>query len=351
MNRRARVNKIAVGAILFVLGAALLAGCIPKEIRTIKIELGTRSKPRSNPDIARVKENLTRAAGQYPDNPEVFYLWGRVYAMENNYVEMDKAFKKSEGLGSQFKADIDTIRMTAWDELVKQAVADYGKEDYAAALNKMEQAIICWPFRYDPYMFGADAAYRLGDNEKAYELSKKAYEMEPDSLQVIEVFANMASLNGKYEEAEAALLKLREKDPTSAQVPFQLSKIYTMRDDTSRAIQAIEEAVAIDKDFADGWFDLGLLYFQTRDFCKAADGFEHSAALRTPDADQQLLFLIALYECGDLDKARVGLEKFTMDHPENCEGWQCLANTYVRLKMKKEATDATKKFEDCQGPK
>lgn len=348
MNRRVRVKKITITAILSVLVAALLAGCMPKEIRTVKIELGTRKKPRANPDIPRVKQNLTKAAELYPDNPEVYYLWGWVYEMEGNYAEMDKAFKKSDELSQKFKAENDTIRMAAWDELVKEAVSDYQKEDYQTSLDKMEQAIICWPYRYDPYMFGADAAYRLGQNEKAYELAQKAYELAPDSIQVIEVYANMATINGKYDDAEAALTKLQAKDPTNAQVPFQLSKIYAMKDDTAKAVKAIEQAVTIDKDFADGWFDLALLYFQMRDFCKAADGFDHYATLKTPDADQELLHMIAIYQCGDLEKAKTGLEKFTMENPDNCEGWQYLANTYLNLKMKKEAVDATKKFEDCQ---
>jgi len=126
-------RTVALG-IALVVCAAFISGCVPKEIRTAKIELGTRNKPRPNPNVERVKKNLTLAMELYPDNPEVYYIWGRVQSMEGNWEEMDKAFKKSMELSPKFKADCDTIRMTKWKDLVDTASAAVQDEDFEKAL-------------------------------------------------------------------------------------------------------------------------------------------------------------------------------------------------------------------------
>ncbi|MCP4583352.1 MAG: hypothetical protein GY839_17225 [candidate division Zixibacteria bacterium] len=340
-------KAVALG-IVIVLGAVLLLGCVPKEIRTSNIELGTWKKPRPNPNIERVKENLTLAQKNYPDDPLVYHLWGRVYALEDNYVEMVKAFEKSDELGDKFSAANDTIRMMEWDPLRKGGLEKYQAQDYSGTLEDMENAIICWPHEYDPYMFAADAAYRLGENDKAYNLSKQAYAMVPDSMQAAQQYAEMSLNVGKFDEALAVLEKLAEKDPTNAVYLISISEIYLEKSDTLKAIEYAEAALAIDKDFAEGWLNISKLYFMLKDYCKSAEAYDHYIVLiDEPNADDHFLYLLALYQCEDNDKAKTELEKFTMEHPENCDAWQLMANTYLRLKMQKEAIEATKKFEDC----
>ena len=52
---------------------------------------------------------------------------------------------------------------------------------------------------------------------------------------------------------------------------------------------------------------------------------------------------------GRIQKAKTELEKFTMDNPDYCDAWQILANTYLRLKMKKEAMNADDEYKKCSG--
>ncbi len=341
-------KAIALGIVIAMV-AVMLTGCIPKEIRTVKIELGTFNKPKPNPDIDRVKENLDKAVKMYPDNPEVYHLWGRVYSMEDNYVEMDKAFNKSEELSPKFKAVNDTIRMIEWKDLVDKATEAAQRDDFETALASFKNSIICWKLRFEPYMYGSDAAYQIGRKEEAYEMAKKAYELAPDTLRVAQLYADMCMVNDKYDEADAVYQKLVEKDPTNAQMLFHLADIYRAKDDTSKAIGFYRRALEIDGDNSDGWFNLGLLYFQAKDFCNAAECFGRVTSLIPEDIDAKINYLLSLVQCGELETARTELEKFTMENPDNCDGWDLLSQTYLRLKMKKEASEAYKKFEECQG--
>jgi len=336
-------KAIALG-ILIGLGAFILLSCTASEIRTVKIEMKAKS-----PSMERIEANLIKAQEAYPNDPEVYHLWGRYYAMMDNYVEMDKSLKKSDELGDDFKAANDTLRMSEWDVLYKAAIETYKKLDYESTLKDMKDAIICWPNQYDPFLYGADCAYRLGDSTEAYTLSKQAYELVPDSLRVIQQYADMSFINSKYDEALGAYEIAKGKDPTNASIYFSMSEIYLAKGDTAKAVVYSLEGLDIDKNYPEGWLNISKLYFLTKDYCKSADAFEHYTGMieEAPILDDEFLYVLSVYQCEDYEKAKTVLQKLTMDYPEYCEGWQLLANTYARLKMKKEAMDANKKYDEC----
>ena len=68
-----------------------------------------------------------------------------------------------------------------------------------------------------------------------------------------------------------------------------------------------------------------------------------------PAKDDYFLYLLALYQTEQYEKARTLLEKFTMDYPDFCDAWQLLGNSYAQLKMKKESIEANKKYDKCTG--
>lgn len=349
MNQGLRVKRAFTLGILMVFIAVMLSGCIPKEIRTSRIELGTVKKPRDNPDLDRVKENLREAVKLYPDNSEVYHLWARVYAMEGQYSDMDIAFTRSEEIDPKFKEDNDFIRQINWERLFNKGKNLAQNDALESALESFKNSSICWSERYESLVNAAVIAHQLGRNEEAYKLSKEAYDNASDTVIVMEQYASMCMVNDKYDEAETVYQRILEKDPTNAEVIFQLGNIRRIENDTAKAIEYYSQALEIDKDNTDGWFNLGLIYFQKKDFCMAAECFGRVTTLIPEDTDARVNYLLSLVQCGKLDIARTELEKFTMEHPDNCDGWDLLSQTYLRLKMEKEANEAYKKFQECKG--
>jgi tetratricopeptide (TPR) repeat protein len=339
-------KKVILGVTL-ILGLILILGCIPKEIRTVKIELGPWNHPKANPDIERVKANLKLAEQAYPNDPEVYHLWGRIYALEDNYVEMDKAFAKCDSMSDSYTAVNDTIRMTEWDVLWNKALDEYKNADYEGTLTNLKNAIICWPGQYEPYLYGADAAYRLGNTEEAYQLSKKGYELVPDTANMARQYGEMCLMNDKLDEAKTVFLKLVEKDPTNANYMFNLGEIFLAEGDTTKALEYYEGGLKIEPDNADGFLSISRLYFVMKNYPKCIEAFEHYKALATPSKDDYFLYLLALYQNNDFAKAQTELEAFTMEHPDYCDAWQLLANSYIRQGMQKEAKKATTSYDDC----
>ncbi len=343
-------KKLILGLAL-VLAAIFIFGCQPKELRTVKIELGTWKKPKSNPSIERVKENLAKAENTTPNNPEVYFLWGRVYAMENNYEEMDKSWDKCDELSDAFDASMDTLRMMEWDTLfIQSAVKSYQNGDYEAALDKSQKAIICWEHNYQPFLYGADAAYRLGNNELAYDLSKAGYEVSPDTITMARLYAEMCFVSDKLDEAKGVFEKLIVNDATNADYYFNLGEIDLALGDTTRALEYYVQGLDKDKDNPDGWLNIAKLYFLLKKYPEAVDAFEHFKSLaETVGKDDMFLYLLAVYQVKDYEKARAELEVFTMENPDYCEAWQLLGNCYVHLQKNKEARAANDKYDECVG--
>ncbi len=343
-------KKLLFGLVL-ILTAACFFACQSKELRTVKIELGTWKNPKANPDIERVKENLRAAKEINPQDPEIYHLFGRVHAMENEYKEMDEAFETCDSLTDQYKAINDTIRMMEWDTLfIQTAVKAYERQEYETALEKSKQAVICWDQNFQPYLYGADAAYRQNMNEEAYEMAKAGYQVAPDTVTMARLYAEMCFVTNRLGEAKQVFERLITIDPSNANYYFNLGEIYLSEADTAKALDFYEQGLDKDKDNPDGWLSISKLYFFIEDYDKAVDAFEHYMALvDNIIKDDKFFYALALYQAKQHEKAKNQLEEFTMEYPDFCDAWQLLGNTYIHLKMKNEAAAANKKYDECVG--
>jgi len=345
------MKKYAI-LLLAVFAVLLIAsGCTPKEIRTAKIELGTVSKPKQNPDIPRVKENLKLAEQKYPDNGEIHFLWGRVYKKENNFTEMVPALEKAAQMTPSLKADGDTLRMEVWDGLVNEADQHRRNGDYEKALGKFQTATFVWEYQYEAWLFGSESAYNVQDFEEAQRMAKEAYLLVPDSLTVAKWYTDMCIVTEKFEEAESVIAKLIERDPTNPSNYINAGDVYSARQEYDKAMEYYMKAVELDETNSAVWYVIGNGYFMKKEFCKSKEAFERYLALDEGDKDSKFIYMLAYYQCGqdnaDFDVLKDKLVAFTMEYPEHCEAWQLLANTYALKKMRQESLDANSKYEEC----
>jgi tetratricopeptide (TPR) repeat protein len=345
----------------------LISGCIPKELRTVKIEMGPVSTPRQNPDIDRVKRNLEAAQKLYPNNAEIYQYWGRVYAMEDKYSEMAQALAKSDSLDSKgtLKKDNDIIRQNKWKDLFDKGRNFATNKEYDKAFEAFKNSGICWPDRFESWINAAVMAQQLNDTTMAFDMSIRAFKIAPDSMVVLENHASICVFAKKYAEAEVAYQKILAKDPTNAEVMFALGAIYIEMNDTVKTVEYYNRGLEKDKANADGWWNVGLLYSRMKNYCKAADCFNQVMTIAPEDKDAKFNYVKALLLCAQQDTvkanasankakyetAKAELEQFTVINPEKCEGWSLMFQTYLNLGMKKEAEVAFKKFEDCEKSK
>lgn len=340
---------------------ALLAGCTPKELRTVKIEMGTVAHPRPNPDLPRVHRNLDDAVRLYPNNGEVFHFVGRVAAIEKRYTDMAAAFDKSDKLAPKLKAQNDMIRQQTWKELFDIGKQQAGEKKLDSALISFENSAICWPERYESLVNAAVVAAQLDNFDKAYQLSSQAYKIAPDTLIVIETHAKMCVADSKYAEAKTMFEKLLAKNPTDPDIMLAMANLCRNLGDTACAIDYLRRTLEINKGDTAAWFDLGILYYSAKNYCGAQESFRRVVQLSPSDKDAVMNYAMAAINCADstaktdaaaanmiYQSCKTEMEKFAAANPDNCEGWRYLAIACAKLKLKDEANAALVKFQACE---
>jgi tetratricopeptide (TPR) repeat protein len=355
------MRRIIAIALLSLALLALLAGCTPKELRTVKIEMGTITHPRPNPDLPRVHRNLDTAVKLYPNNAEVYQYVGRVAAIEKKYPEMAAAFDKTDQLNPKLKPQNDLIRQQTWKELFDIGKRQAGEQKLDSALFSFENSAICWPERYESLINASVVAAQLGNFDKAYQLSSKAFAVAPDTLIVIETHAKMCVADSQYAEAKTMFEKVLAKDPTNPDILLAMANLSRGLNDTTSAIEYLRRALEKNDNDTAAWFDLGILYYQTKQYCRAQESFQHVIRLMPSDKDALINYATTLINCADTtaqtdaaganamyQSCRTEMEKFTAANPDNCEGWRYLAISCAKLKLKEEANAALAKFEACK---
>jgi tetratricopeptide (TPR) repeat protein len=358
------MKRIVAIALLSLALLALLAGCTPKELRTVKIEMGTISKPRPNPDLPRVQKNLDVAVKLYPNNAEVYQYVGRLASLEKRYSDMAAAFDKADQLNPKLKPQNDQIRQLAWKDLFDLGKRQAGEQKLDSALVSFKNSAVCWPERYESLINASVVAAQLGNFNEAYQLSSQAYAAAPDTLIVIETHAKMCVADSQYAEAKTMFEKVLAKNPTNPDILLAVANLSRSLNDTTSAINYLRRALEINKTDTAAWFDLGILYFHVKQYCNAQESFQRVVQLAPSDKDAQINYTLAMMSCADTtakaDPAtanamyatcRAELEKFTAANPDNCDGWRYLATAYIRLKLEKEANIAFKKFTECDKAK
>jgi len=242
---------------LFMVGACSQAQQMSRDVykTSAKIELKLK-----NPDYDRVIELLEKAKTDYPDDPEIWFLLGKVYGIKHRTKDMIGAFAQADkaGLKGKEKEEMKTILENTWVTTVNLGVdyvnkvrsvdryaeqitsnwsnyaiytdslqlisAEYNnlaynwknytsaqelispleklKEDlYKKALDQYELVMQIDSTRFEPFVNGAFAASKLNQPEKTLSYLKKAYELEPYNINVLNNYLASLLNNKNYEEA------------------------------------------------------------------------------------------------------------------------------------------------------
>ncbi len=123
------MRSFKVALILFFLlmvGACSQAQQMPRDVykTSVKIELKLK-----NPDYNRVIDLLEKGIVDYPDDPEIWFLLGKVYGIKHRIKDMMNAFAQADKLAlkGKEKQEMDNIIKDAWFSTFNLGV-EYGNE-------------------------------------------------------------------------------------------------------------------------------------------------------------------------------------------------------------------------------
>lgn len=111
-------------------------------------------------------------------------------------------------------------------ELIEKGIELYDNEEYQEALKCFNQVSVCDP-NYTWAVFESSLCYgQLGDNEKAFEKCKEAYNLDPDDAAVSAFLGNLLDDLGRTSEAIDFYKVNIQKKPYNANLLYNLAVSY-----------------------------------------------------------------------------------------------------------------------------
>jgi len=310
---------------------------------------------------------------KYPDNPEAWFLLGRIQGKKGQIKDMVESFGKSLAINNTFETDIKSEKSVLFGKFYNDAVSAYNtyikiedreseaaikklnsvienfqnalliKNDYMAhrlssvaysnlkddanALKSLENAKDAYP---DTVLAWIDLGYYFSKNkeyDKASEYFKKGMEVEPDNIECLTLYAQNLDFADRRDEAIDAYKVALEKNPLEKAIPFNLGLLL------NKQANAIEDDAAKKKALLE----------------EAAIYFRKAQELDPELKDIYDILSAVLIQLENFDEAEKLLKKGIELYPDSANMWQNLSFLYARTGKKKEAEEAYEKSKQLRG--
>lgn len=354
-------------------------------LRSAKIYLN-----RSTPDLESAMKNLTDGYQKCYNDPVLHELLGRIYAEKNQLEKMAEEFRIAKQLGHPKPEEMNKVLESKWGQSFQNgantlAQADAAVTDslrnnlYEQAAKSFEACIMIDSSRYQPYVNAAAQWISLNRAERADTLLAKAYQLAPESLNVVLSYGiNLYNLE-KYDQAIQIFEKAIKIDPNNREALINLASLYGLKNDRKRSMEMWD--VLIEKGMADKdvYFNRGFVFLAEAEelvrkhqeledslqknpksaalkaeldsltgakkevLPMAHEDFKKSVELDTADVEALYYFGYVQMLQEDLDNAMKTLERVKAMNPEHKSAWARLAIIYTMRGMKDKAKEADEK--------
>ncbi|MCB2210847.1 tetratricopeptide repeat protein [bacterium] len=291
---------------LFVLLVFVFAGCQSTHVRSAKIYM-------QQGDPENAKEVLLEGAEATPNDPELWYVLGKVYAELEEWDQMDSAFKKAEELSSTFDGDIENTRYENWRLKYNAAVAPFNEGNYEGAIEILQTALVIKPGDQETHK-RLGLCYLQTDNFDLAEKHLKAAiegegeerdissrrnllllywqkEQFADVIDISDELLAMPEMQGDLDEARAEM-----RSDTIQKKALALQQL----DRVDEAIATWEDAIESDPANPDFYFNKAILLHSLERFDDAGTAYLKAIELNPSDNDARL----------NAARAMLGAEKY-----------------------------------------
>jgi tetratricopeptide (TPR) repeat protein len=336
------MKKGLVILILAMAGLLVVFGCANKYLTSGKIAKNSKNFDKAINDFTLALQTDSTSA-------EAHELIGECYYEKKDYILMNEHFAAAERFNPAYKDKIASFRTDAWAALFNSGNKNAKEEKWQDALKDFETAAAIIPAKYEAYTNAGYVFQHLENPDSAFYYYDKAVNLDKSNIKVIENFANIAFNMKKYPLADSLYGIIADKEPNNAAALMHRGEIADMDSNYEQAATFFNKSLEIDPKQCDVWFNLGLIYFQRMQRMEDAEMAFTRATTECPDDVNAFVNLnVALIQLNKFDDAITKLIPFTESHPDECIGWNLLAQAYIKKGMKDQALDADKKFKECQ---
>jgi tetratricopeptide (TPR) repeat protein len=306
-------------------------------------------------DAAR--QRVRRQFQKTPDLPAAHFFEGKILATEEKWDLAEAEFQKTLQLDPNFsnaydllvQAYVATNKLPQALEQLKTQVAKNPNDvsalttlallyertnDFAKARDAYERVLAIEPNSISALN---NLAYlyvdRLNDLDKAYDLARKARDLQGNDPAIADTFGWILSKRGDYQQALPILQESAAKLPDSPEVQFHLGMTAYMMGQTDLARVALQKAAGATKDFPgkeESKRRLALLHSGTDASSELSLSQLEAMVREQPNDVISQLRLGETYEKqGALDKAAAALEEVVKLNPRLASAITKLAKLYA----------------------
>ncbi len=334
------VLLIAVCAVVFSIG------CVSQYVRSAKIYLQQN-------DPQNAKEELLKGSKVTPDDPELWYLLGKVYVELEDWDGMNEAFGNTQNLTDKFDTDILATKKESWRISFNKGVKPFNKEKYDKALENFEIALKIIPGDMETLKRIGQCYLQKEDEAKAEKYLKLALEKDAEKKDVgtrVNLL-NMYWSQERWDDVIDYSYQILEIDSTRTDVIDKIALSYQQKNMDEEAIAAWAKVIAANPDNPDFHFNKSMLYIRMEKLEEAVEGFYKVLELNPEDEEAMKYLMSSLLNLQRWEDLVALLEPVlfpdgtveVLESPkDDVDSWKVLNAAYMNVGQKENALTTVK---------
>jgi tetratricopeptide (TPR) repeat protein len=235
MKRRIRTASVVATALLVGLSVAA-AGCGKYSFNNLK---AMKSFKDANDHYKAQQwdaavQNYEAAVASNPDLVEAYFFLGNSY---------DNLYKPSRAGEAEN------------DAYMQKAIANYRIAAERETNPQMKKLAL-------EYLVAAYGAEKLNDPSQAEPIVQQMIQMDPNDTNAYFQLSKIYEDAGRYEEAEAALLKAKDAKPNDPGVYTAISGYYNRQGDFAKTMEALHQAADLEPNNPEGYQRVSVFYWE-----------------------------------------------------------------------------------------
>lgn len=327
-----------------LIGLAAWAGCQSSALTAAKIYIGQN-------DFDSAEEQLRIAATQEPQNAEVHFVLGTVYARKGAFEEMNASFEEAVRLHpQQYEQEAERWREQYWVEHYNRGVNLAKAEQFSDAAEAFERTVVIDPRRTGALKNLGFCYYRLGDTDRAIAVYERALKAAPGDPDVLTRMGLLLFNQKDYARAAQYLEQASEADSTNVHLLSSLASAYKQMKRLDDAAMYYRKAIEVEPTDENLWYNLGVVLSQIERYPEAAQAYEGVLKIRPDDTDARFnLAMVYLFKLDDPDRALPHLQHLVEQDPEHADAWEMLSIAYAKESRVEEAEAALARSKALRG--
>ncbi len=183
----------------------------------------------------------------------------------------------------------------------KRAIAYYYSEDFESSLKDLDVFIAQYPQVSQAHILRAFIFGQIGEQEKQVESIDRAFELQPDNLELVKWRGSIQIQRGEYAKAKSDLLMVRSV-MDDAELETNLALAYYSMEQADSAFQCINKSIELEPAYEPAYLYAGSFCLELEQYQRGIDYLDLALLLNSENSNAWLYKGMALIQLKRTDE-------------------------------------------------